>query len=171
VACDDAQLGAGGGSQVEAVSGAGLGELGFERIKVLLPHRYPFLLIDHVKDHLPGKWAKAVKCVSGNELFFQGHFPAQAVMPGVLIVEALAQCGAIALLSENGMEGRVVYFAGIREARFKAQVCPGTQLDLECLLTRRRGNYGIGKGVASVSGKVACTAEISFMISEDAGVI
>lgn len=141
-------------------------ELNIEEIKNLLPHRYPFLLIDKVVDFEEGKWAKAVKCVSANEPFFEGHFPEYAVMPGVLILEALAQTGAIALLSEEENKGRIVFFGGIKNARFKTQVRPGDVLELECTLTARRGPVGFGEAVATVNGSVACKAEISFVIPD-----
>ncbi len=94
-------------------------QLDIEQIKQILPHRYPFLLIDRVEDYEPGQWARATKCVTANEPFFEGHFPQQAVMPGVLILEALAQTGGIALLSEPGSEGKIVLFGGVKNARFK----------------------------------------------------
>ncbi|MDR0308687.1 MAG: 3-hydroxyacyl-ACP dehydratase FabZ [Coriobacteriales bacterium] len=141
-------------------------QLDIEQIKQILPHRYPFLLIDRVIDFESGVWARAVKCVTANEPFFQGHFPEQAVMPGVLILEALAQTGAIALLSEPGNEGRIALFGGVKNARFKQVVVPGDVLELECRLTKRWGPVGQGEAVAKVAGKVACKAEISFMLPE-----
>ncbi|MDR0888270.1 MAG: 3-hydroxyacyl-ACP dehydratase FabZ [Coriobacteriales bacterium] len=140
-----------------------------EQVKTILPHRAPFLLIDKVTDHEPGKWAKAIKCVSGMEPFFQGHFPAHAVMPGVLILEALAQTGAIALLSEPGNEGRIALFGGAKNVRFKQMVVPGDVLELKCELTKRRGPVGFGQGSAMVDGKVACRAEISFALPDNLG--
>lgn len=145
----------------------GIGGLDIEQIQRILPHRYPFLLIDRVTDHQPGAWAKALKCVTINEPFFMGHFPAQPVMPGVLILEALAQTGAIALLSEPGNEGRIVLFGGVKEARFKARVVPGDILELNCTLTRRRGPIGFGAAVALVDGSIVCKAELSFVIPEE----
>ena len=139
-------------------------QLDSEQIQQLIPHRYPFLLIDRVVDYEPGGWAKALKCVTVNEPFFQGHFPEYAVMPGVLILEALAQTGAIALLSEEENKGRIAFFGGIKNARFKAQVRPGDVLELECRLTKRRGSIGFGEGVATVNGVLACKAEISFVV-------
>jgi len=145
-------------------------QLTSEQIKQILPHRYPFLLIDQVSDFEPGVWAKAVKCVTVNEPFFQGHFPGNAVMPGVLILEALAQTGAIALLSEPGSEGRIALFGGVKNARFKAVVRPGDVLELECRLTKRRGPFGFGEGLATVNGAVACKAEISFVLPDEENV-
>lgn len=143
-----------------------MAELNIEQIKNILPHRYPFLLIDRVTDYEPGGWAQAIKCVTANEPFFQGHFPEQAVMPGVLILEALAQTGAIALLSEPGSEGRIALFGGVKNARFKRVVRPGDVLSLECRLTKRWGSVGFGECKALVDGNVACVAEISFMLPE-----
>ncbi len=141
-------------------------QLDIEQIKQILPHRYPFLLIDRVTDYEPGAWAQGIKCVTANEPFFAGHFPEQAVMPGVLILEALAQTGAIALLSEPGSEGRIALFGGVKNARFKRVVRPGDVLSLECRLTKRWGNVGFGEGKAHVNGEVACMAEISFMLPD-----
>jgi 3-hydroxyacyl-[acyl-carrier-protein] dehydratase len=141
--------------------------LDLEQIKAILPHRYPFLLIDRVEDHEPGQWARAVKCVSANEPFFQGHFPVKAVMPGVLILEALAQTGAVALLSEPGNAGKLAFFGGVKQARFKKPVVPGDVLQLECHITRRFGPMGFGEGTATVGDQVACKAQISFALQED----
>lgn len=143
-----------------------MNELNIEQIQQILPHRYPFLLIDRVVDHQPGAWAKAIKCVSVNEPFFAGHFPGQPIMPGVLILEALAQTGAIALLSEPGNEGRIALFGGVKEAHFKTKVVPGDVLELSCTLTRRRGLIGLGEALATVNGNIACKAELSFVIPE-----
>jgi 3-hydroxyacyl-[acyl-carrier-protein] dehydratase len=139
-------------------------ELNSEQIQEILPHRAPFLLIDHVLDFEPGAWAKALKYVRADEPHFAGHFPGQPIMPGVLILEALAQTGAIALLSENDNQGRIALFGGVRKARFRAMVVPGDVLELECRLTSRRGPVGIGEAVARVKGKTACTAEMTFAL-------
>jgi 3-hydroxyacyl-[acyl-carrier-protein] dehydratase len=138
--------------------------LNIEQIKEILPHRYPFLLIDRVLDYQEGEWAKARKCVSTNEPFFNGHFPEQPIMPGVLILEALAQTGAIAVLSEPEYKGRIALFGGVKQARFKTPVVPGDVLDLECKIIRRKGPVGIGEAVATVDGEIACKAELSFVI-------
>jgi 3-hydroxyacyl-[acyl-carrier-protein] dehydratase len=139
-------------------------ELNSNEIQEILPHRYPFQLVDRITDGEAGKWAKGVKCVSVNEMQFLGHFPQQHVMPGVLIIEALAQVGAVAILSEEENKGKLVFFGGIKNARFKKQVTPGDVLELECELTERKGPVGYGKAVAKVDGKVAVVAELTFAI-------
>jgi 3-hydroxyacyl-[acyl-carrier-protein] dehydratase len=138
-----------------------------DEIQGILPHRYPFLLLDRVTECEPGKFARAIKCVTVNEPFFQGHFPGYAVMPGVLILEALAQAGAVALLSQAENRGRIALFGGVKLARFRAPVTPGDVLELECVITRMRGAVGFGEGTATVAGKKVCTAELSFAIMED----
>lgn len=138
--------------------------LSSDEIKEILPHRYPFLLIDKVVDYEPGVKATAIKCVSTNELFFQGHFPEKQVMPGVLIIEALAQTGAIAILTEEECKGKLAFFGGIKNARFKKQVVPGDVLELHCELITRKGPLGIGKAEAFVDGKLACSAELTFAV-------
>ena len=141
-------------------------ELDSNQIREIIPHRYPMQLVDKITDFEPGVWAEGVKCVSVNEPFFQGHFPEAHVMPGVLIVEALAQCGAVAILSSEEFKGKIAFFGGIKNARFRKQVKPGDVLELRCEITERRGPLGFGKGVAKVNGKVACQAEISFAIGD-----
>ena len=136
------------------------------KILEFLPHRYPFLLVDRVNEIVDGEYIKAHKCVSFNEPFFQGHFPGVPVMPGVLILEALAQVGAIATLSLPENKGKIAYFGGVKKCRFKKQVKPGDVLDLHCELIEQRGPLGIGKAVAKVDGKIACTAELTFAIGE-----
>ncbi len=141
-------------------------ELDSNQIREIIPHRFPMQLIDKVTDFVPGEWAEAVKCVSVNEPFFQGHFPDAHVMPGVLIIEALAQTGAVAILSADEFKGKIAFFGGIKNARFRKQVKPGDVLHLRCEITGRRGPLGFGKAVATVDGKVACQAEISFAIGD-----
>ena len=139
-------------------------ELNSNQIQEILPHRYPFQLVDRVTDYEPGKWAKGVKCVSVNEMQFLGHFPQQHVMPGVLVVEALAQVGAIAILTEEENKGKIVFFGGIKNARFKKQIVPGDVIEMECELTERKGPVGYGKATAKVDGKVAVIAELTFAV-------
>lgn len=142
-------------------------ELNSNEIQKILPHRYPFLLVDKVTECIPGKMAKAMKCVSANEMHFLGHFPQKHVMPGVLIIEALAQTGAVALLTEEENRGKIALFGGIKSARFRRQVVPGDVLELNCEIITRRGPVGIGKATASVNGKVAVDAELTFAIDAE----
>lgn len=141
-------------------------ELNIDQIEELLPHRYPFLLVDKIVDCTPGQSAKGVKCVTANEPFFQGHFPGFKVMPGVLILEALAQVGAVAILTVPENKGRLALFGGIKNARFKQQVRPGDVLELECELTARRGSVGFGTATAKVNGKTAAKAELTFALAQ-----
>ena len=136
------------------------------RIQEILPHRYPFLLVDRVTAVEPGVRATGIKQVTVNEWFFQGHFPSQPVMPGVLIVEALAQVGAVALLSRPEHAGRIVYFAGIDGVRFRRVVVPGDTLELSVELTRLRGRVGKGRGEARVGGQLAAEGEFTFAIGD-----
>ena len=138
--------------------------LSADEIAQILPHRYPFALVDVITNYEPGQSAKGRKCVTINEPFFCGHFPQKHVMPGVLLLEALAQVGAVAILTEEENKGKIVLFGGIKNARFKRQVVPGDVLELECELTRRMGPVGIGKAVARVNGQVAAEAELTFAI-------
>lgn len=142
--------------------------LTYDQIKAIIPHRPPFLLIDRIEEIVPGEKAVGIKQVSGNEPFFEGHFPEYAVMPGVLIVEALAQTGAVALLQEEAFKGKLAFFAGIDKCRFKHQVTPGDTLDLTVEITRIKGPIGKGKAVAKVGDKIACQCEITFAISDPA---
>jgi 3-hydroxyacyl-[acyl-carrier-protein] dehydratase len=136
------------------------------QIKEIIPHRYPFLLVDRILEVEDGVKAVGIKNVSANEEFFNGHFPDYPVMPGVLIVEALAQVGAVAMLKKEENRGRLAFFAGIDNCRFKKQVKPGDQLRLEVEIIRLRGPIGKGKAVATVDGEVACEAEITFALGE-----
>ena len=138
--------------------------LGIKEIQEIIPHRHPFLLIDCVEEIRPGEGAVGYKSVTYNEPFFAGHFPQEPVMPGVLIVEALAQVGAVAILSEEENKGKVAYFGGINSAKFRRKVVPGDRLKLECQIIKRIGPVGIGSATASVDGKVAVSAELTFMI-------
>lgn len=141
-------------------------ELNSTQIQEILPHRYPFLLVDKIVDFEPGKWAKGIKCVSANEMQFLGHFPGHPVMPGVLIVEALAQTGAVAILACEENKGKLAFFGGIKKCRFKKQVEPGDVLTLECEIVSVRGPIGVGNAVAKVGDKIAATAELTFAIGD-----
>ncbi|TFJ92230.1 3-hydroxyacyl-ACP dehydratase FabZ [Lentibacillus salicampi] len=135
-----------------------------DQIKQTIPHRYPFLLVDKVTELEEGKRVAALKNVTANEPFFQGHFPDYPVMPGVLIVEALAQTGAIGVLGIEENQGKIGFLAGLDKCRFKRQVKPGDQLQLEVDILRIKGPVGKGKGVATVDGEIACEAEITFAV-------
>lgn len=135
-----------------------------KEIMEILPHRSPFLLIDTIEELEPGVRALGKKCVSMNEPYFQGHFPGNPVMPGVLIMEALAQVGAVAILSQPEWKGKTAYFAGIDKARFRQKVLPGDVLILEMSIIKVKGPVGVGKAVATVDGKVAAQAELTFAI-------
>ncbi|MEK5304228.1 3-hydroxyacyl-ACP dehydratase FabZ [Bacillus sp. FSL R10-2201] len=140
--------------------------LDIQQIKEIIPHRYPFLLVDKVLEVEEGKRAIGIKNVTANEEFFNGHFPDYPVMPGVLIVEALAQVGAVAMLKKEENRGRLAFFAGIDNCRFKRQVRPGDQLRLEVEMTRVRGAIGKGKAIATVNGEIACETEITFALGD-----
>lgn len=139
-------------------------KLNSNEIKDILPHRYPFLLVDRIVDGEEGKWARGIKNVSQNEDYFNGHFPGHHVMPGVLIIEALAQVGAISILSLEENRGKLAFFAGIKSARFKRQVVPGDQLVLECSLDRMKHGIGRGKAIATVDGEICASGELTFAI-------
>ncbi|PFJ17417.1 3-hydroxyacyl-[acyl-carrier-protein] dehydratase FabZ [Bacillus cereus] len=140
--------------------------LDIQQIKEIIPHRYPFLLVDKVLEVEEGKRAVGIKNVTANEEFFNGHFPNYPVMPGVLIVEALAQVGAVAMLKKEENRGRLAFFAGIDNCRFKRQVRPGDQLRLEVEMTRVRGAIGKGKAIATIDGEIACETEITFALGD-----
>lgn len=138
-------------------------ELNIQQIKAIIPHRYPFLLIDKITN-LTDTTATGIKCVTANEEFFNGHFPEYPVMPGVLIVEALAQVGAVCLLSKDAYKGKIALFAGIDKLRFRQQVIPGDVLTLNVELTKIKGPIGVGKATATVNGKIAVSGEIMFAV-------
>lgn len=136
--------------------------MNIEEIRKLLPHRYPFLLVDRVLSYEVGKTIHAVKNVTFNEPFFQGHFPIQSVMPGVLIVEALAQAaGILAVYSEKEVDDAMFYLGGIESARFKKMVVPGDQLHLNVEIQKHKAQIWKFKGIATVDGDVVCTAEVT----------
>jgi 3-hydroxyacyl-[acyl-carrier-protein] dehydratase len=140
--------------------------LGAKEIQQIIPHRWPFLLVDKIVEIESGVRAVGIKNVSVNEPFFQGHFPGQPIMPGVLIVEALAQVGAIALLSQPENKGKIVYFAGIDSFRFRRLVLPGDTLRLEVQLTKMRGPVGKGSAKAEVEGQKVAEGELTFALAD-----
>ena len=140
--------------------------LNSNQIQEIIPHRYPFLLIDRVDELIPGVSCVAYKNVSANEMYFMGHFPHEHVMPGVLIVEALAQAGAVIILSVEENRGKTAYFAGIDKCKFKRKVIPGDTLKLEVEITKQRGPIGFGKATATVNGEIAVIGEIKFAIGK-----
>lgn len=141
-------------------------ELNSNQIQDIIPHRYPFLLIDKVLELEPGHSCKAIKNVSANEMQFMGHFPQEHVMPGVLIVEALAQTGAVIILSLPENKGKIAYFAGIDKCKFRQKVVPGDTLELEVEIVKQKGPIGLGTAVARVNGKIAVQAELKFAVGE-----
>ena len=138
-----------------------------KEIMEIIPHRQPMLLIDTVEELKPGKRAVARKCVSYNEPYFAGHFPTEPVMPGVLIVEALAQTGAVAMLSLPENKGKIAYFGAINSAKFKGKVVPGDVLTLETEIIKSKGPIGVGNAKAYVDGKLVVQAELTFAIGKD----
>ncbi|WP_338551783.1 3-hydroxyacyl-ACP dehydratase FabZ [Paenibacillus sp. KS-LC4] len=132
-----------------------------------LPHRYPFLLVDRIESVEEGHKAVGIKNVSINEMFFQGHFPEFPVMPGVLIIEAMAQVGGVAMLSVPDFKGKIAFLAGIDGARFRRQVFPGDQLRIEVSITKLKGVIGKGQAVVYVEGELAAEAELTFAIKKD----
>lgn len=141
--------------------------LNIKEIQEIIPHRHPFLLLDAIEDYEPGEYAVGYKCVTYREDFFKGHFPKKPVMPGVLIIEALAQAGAVAILSIPENQGKIAFFGGIQKCRFKGMVVPGDKLKLETRIIKRKGPLGVGEAVASVDGKVVASAELTFMVGDE----
>ena len=139
-------------------------------IQKILPHRYPFLLVDKIVEMEWGKRAVGIKNVTANEPFFMGHFPGFPVMPGVLMIEAIAQVGAVAVLGMPENRGKLAFFAGVDEVRFKRQVVPGDTLRIEVTLTRVRGLFGQGTGEATVDGELACRGSFMFALAKADGI-
>jgi len=137
-----------------------------EYIKENIQHRYPFLLVDRILERVEGEYATGIKNVSANEPFFQGHFPSYSVMPGVLIVESLAQLGGFAMKVSEEKKGKLAFLVGIDECRFKRQVIPGDTLELKFEITKQRGKIVRGKGTAMVDDEIACEAVITFALDE-----
>lgn len=138
-----------------------------EEIKEIIPHRDPFLLIDEVVELEVGKSITAIKYVNEKEYYFEGHFPQEKIMPGVLIIEALAQAGAVAILSMEEHKNKIAYFGGIKSARFRRKVVPGDVLTLKLTIQRLRSSVGTGFGEAFVDGNLVCSCEILFAIGSD----
>ena len=141
--------------------------LNTKQIMEIIPHRQPMLLIDTIEEIEYGVRAVAKKCVSFNEPFFAGHFPNEPVMPGVLILEALAQTGAVAILGKEENHGKTAYFAAVNAAKFRKKVVPGDVLLLETEIIKEKGPIGIGKATAMVAGEIVCTAELTFAIGQE----
>ena len=135
-----------------------------KEIEKIIPHRDPFLFVDEITDYVPGEYAKGLKFISSEEYYFKGHFPGNPIMPGVIIVETLAQVGAVMMLTLEKFKGRIALFAGIEKVRFKKIVKPGDILELEVMMSNMKLNIGKGIGKASVNGEVVCSAELLFSI-------
>ena len=141
-----------------------MNSLDINQIQEIIPHRHPFLLVDYIEDYEPGEYAIGYKCVTYREDFFAGHFPGQQVMPGVLTIEALAQVGAVAILSKEEFKGKTAFFGGINKCKFRGMVKPGDKLKLELHVISTKGPVGVGKAEASVDGKIVASAELTFMV-------
>lgn len=141
-----------------------MNRLDIKQIQEIIPHRHPFLLVDYIEDYEPGQYAVGYKCVTFREDFFRGHFPDHPVMPGVLTLEALAQVGAVAILSLEENKGKLAFFGGVQKCKFKGMVLPGDKLKLETKIIKRKGPVGVGQAVATVDGKLVASAELTFMV-------
>lgn len=141
-------------------------QLSNDQIKEILPHRYPFLLVDKITDCIPGESARGIKCVSANEMQFLGHFPEKSVFPGVLILEAMAQVGGIAILTLPENKGKLAFLGGMKNVKFRRQVVPGDVLEIDCHMTRIMGAVGIGQAKATVDGTLCASAEFTFALGE-----
>ena len=138
--------------------------LGKEEIKKIIPQREPFLMIDEVEEYIPGESCTAYKNVREDEYYFKGHFPGNPIMPGVLMIESLAQTGAVAILSLEENKGRNALFGGVDNLKFKKQVVPGDRLKLEVKIIKRKGPIGVGEAIATVDGKIAAKGELTFAV-------
>lgn len=143
-------------------------ELNSQQIMEILPHRHPFLLVDRITDFVPGEYAAGVKNVTATEFWYPGHFPGHPVMPGVLILEAMAQVGAVAVLSLPENKGKIALFGGVKNARFKKEVTPGDTLEITCRMTRSKGGVGMGETEARVGGRLVAKAELLFAVAGEA---
>lgn len=143
-----------------------MNHLDIKQIQQIIPHRHPFLLVDYIEDYEPGEFAVGYKCVTYREDFFEGHFPEHPVMPGVLTLEALAQVGAVAILSVEENKGKIAFFGSISNCKFKGMVYPGDKIKLETKIIKKKGPVGVGQAVASVDGKVVVSAELTFMVGK-----
>ena len=141
-----------------------MNKLNKKEIEQIIPHRDPFLFLDEITDYIPGEYAKGLKYISKDEYYFMGHFPGNPIMPGVIIVETLAQVGAVMMLTLEKFKGKMVLFAGIDKVRFKKVVKPGDVLNLEVRVSNVRLNVGKGIGKATVNGELICSAELLFSI-------
>ena len=143
-----------------------MSNLNIEEIKKIIPHRYPFLLIDKVVDMEVGKSCHAIKCVSNTEPWFQGHFPEHNVMPGVLLIEAMAQAGAVSILSIEENRGKIAFFSGIKNAKFRKEIVPGDMIDIYVNIIKIRKQFGVGEGKIYSNGELCVEGEISFFIEK-----
>jgi 3-hydroxyacyl-[acyl-carrier-protein] dehydratase len=151
------------------VSAAPVAPFGRDVIEQLIPHRAPFLLVDEILELEPGKRVVGRREIRADDWWFPGHFPQRPVMPGVLTIEAIAQCGAVAVLADEANRGKIPFFAGIDDCRFKRVVEPGDVLDLECEFLRVRGPIAKGQGRASVDGDVAAEAMLTVFVGSESG--
>ena len=141
-----------------------MNSLDINQSQEIIPHRHPFLLVDYIEDYEPGEYAIGYKCVTYREDFFAGHFPGQPVMPGVLTIEALAQVGAVAILSKEEFKGKTAFFGGINKCKFRGMVKPGDKLKLELHVISTKGPVGVGKAEAKKNKKIVASAELTFMV-------
>lgn len=139
--------------------------MNIQEIMKLLPHRYPFLMVDRIVELIPGKMAIGIKNVSINEPYFAGHFPGQPIMPGVMMIEAMAQVGACALLADESFQGQLAYLAGVDRIRFKRLVVPGDTLTIRTELSQIKGSIGKGKGEVRADHQVVCAGDFIFALT------